>query len=174
MSVYEDVPIADMDFDPDRELFLYSCPCGDLFQISLDDLYDGEDIATCPSCSLLVRVIFEPDDLDQYLDDEEEEDEEGDDSSKEEEPEHEEGECKAEKKQNEVAPGSGQRAAPSSGKRSENSKEEAIGRVRMDVQSVLSVTKEEDSASWEGQERRTIQQQPTQPPVLAPAVSLSS
>lgn len=75
MSIYEDVPIADMDFDPDREIFLYTCPCGDLFQISLDAMFDGEDIATCPSCSLLVRVIYEDEDLDQYCESDDESDE---------------------------------------------------------------------------------------------------
>ncbi|CAG8620022.1 17844_t:CDS:2 [Funneliformis caledonium] len=27
------------------------------------DLMDGEDIARCPSCSLMVRVIYDPDDF---------------------------------------------------------------------------------------------------------------
>ena len=136
MSVYEDVPIADMDFDPDRELFLYQCPCGDLFQISLDDLYDGEDIATCPSCSLLVRVIFEPEDLDKYLDDEDDESEEGDTSSAEEEPEEEEEERTTEKKQKEVAPGAGQRPNSSSDKKAAVGKEGVSEREREDIESV--------------------------------------
>lgn len=33
------------------------------FEISLEDLKAGEDIATCPSCSLLLRVIFDEEDF---------------------------------------------------------------------------------------------------------------
>jgi diphthamide biosynthesis protein 3 len=35
-----------------------------------DDLRDGEDIARCPSCSLMLRVIYDPDD---FADEDEEE-----------------------------------------------------------------------------------------------------
>lgn len=28
-----------------------------------DELRDGEDVARCPSCSLIIRVIFDPDDF---------------------------------------------------------------------------------------------------------------
>ena len=35
----------------------------DKFNISLEELYDGEDIATCPSCTLRIRVIFDEDSL---------------------------------------------------------------------------------------------------------------
>ena len=31
------------------------------------DMQEGEDIAVCPSCSLMVKVIFEPEDLEEYL-----------------------------------------------------------------------------------------------------------
>jgi diphthamide biosynthesis protein 3 len=48
-----------MTFDPDLQLYTYPCPCGDRFQIGLDDLRDSEDIAVCPSCSLMIRVIFD-------------------------------------------------------------------------------------------------------------------
>ena len=33
------------------------------FEITLEELQSGEDIATCPSCSLLVKVIYDPDDF---------------------------------------------------------------------------------------------------------------
>lgn len=33
------------------------------FEISLDDLFDGEEIASCPSCTLRIRVIFDDDAL---------------------------------------------------------------------------------------------------------------
>lgn len=67
-TVYDEVEIEDFTFDTTTQLFQYPCPCGDRFAISLDDLADQEDIAVCPSCSLMVKVIFEPDDLQQYYD----------------------------------------------------------------------------------------------------------
>jgi hypothetical protein len=33
-----------------------------LFSIQ-DELKDGEDVARCPSCSLIIRVIFDPDEF---------------------------------------------------------------------------------------------------------------
>jgi diphthamide biosynthesis protein 3 len=52
-----------MVFDPTLQIYHYPCPCGDRFQIAIDDLRDGEEIAVCPSCSLQIRVIFEVDQL---------------------------------------------------------------------------------------------------------------
>jgi diphthamide biosynthesis protein 3 len=48
-----------MTFDPAMGIYHYPCPCGDRFEISVDDLRDGEDVAVCPSCSLMIKVIFE-------------------------------------------------------------------------------------------------------------------
>ena len=59
MAVYETVALADMTFNEAEQLYTYLCPCGDLFEITLEELYDGEDIAPCPSCSLKIRVLFE-------------------------------------------------------------------------------------------------------------------
>lgn len=33
---YDDVEIEDMDFDPAEGMFTYPCPCGDLFQVSIE------------------------------------------------------------------------------------------------------------------------------------------
>ncbi|KAK9323618.1 hypothetical protein V1517DRAFT_319872 [Lipomyces orientalis] len=63
MSFYDQVEIEDMLFDPDLQIYTFPCPCGDKFQISLLDLLDGSDVAVCPSCSLMIQVIFEPEDL---------------------------------------------------------------------------------------------------------------
>ena len=52
-----------MTFDSVTQLYHYPCPCGDRFEISLGDLQDGEEIAVCPSCSLMIRVIFDEGDL---------------------------------------------------------------------------------------------------------------
>ena len=62
-SIYEEVEIEDMLYDKETQIYSYPCPCGDRFQISLEDLHDGEDIATCPSCTLRIKVIFEEDSL---------------------------------------------------------------------------------------------------------------
>ncbi|KAG1171520.1 hypothetical protein G6F70_002259 [Rhizopus microsporus] len=65
-----DIEIEDMDFNEDEGIYTYPCPCGDKFEISVDDLRDGEDIARCPSCSLIIRVIYDPDDFADEEDDE--------------------------------------------------------------------------------------------------------
>ena len=37
------------------------------FNITLEELLDGEEIALCPSCTLRIRVIYEPDNLESYV-----------------------------------------------------------------------------------------------------------
>ena len=59
MSVYDEIEIEDMTYDSTLEIYHYPCPCGDRFEISIADLKDGEEIAVCPSCSLMIRVIFD-------------------------------------------------------------------------------------------------------------------
>jgi len=59
ISIYDEVEIEDMTWDEARQIYTYPCPCGDKFEIALLDLQDGEDIAACPTCSLMIRVIFE-------------------------------------------------------------------------------------------------------------------
>jgi len=95
--------IEDMEFDEENLLFHSPCPCGDRFEISLvssnlvlyylpvtncdarSQLQEGEDIARCPSCSLIIRVIYDPvtqstDEMltwkDDFVDDEKKEDKE--------------------------------------------------------------------------------------------------
>lgn len=59
MSYYDEIEIEDMIFHKETSLYTYPCPCGDQFEILLQDLRDGEDVAVCPSCSLMIKVIFE-------------------------------------------------------------------------------------------------------------------
>lgn len=61
--MYDDVDLEDMSWDIATKSYSYQCPCGDFFAISLDDLQSGEEIATCPSCTLVIRVVYDPDDL---------------------------------------------------------------------------------------------------------------
>ncbi|KAL2149742.1 hypothetical protein VTH82DRAFT_8394 [Thermothelomyces myriococcoides] len=63
ISVYDEIEIEDMTFDETLQIYHYPCPCGDRFEIALCDLMDGQDIAVCPSCSLMIRVIFDVDNL---------------------------------------------------------------------------------------------------------------
>ncbi|KAL9640357.1 MAG: hypothetical protein Q9204_000748 [Flavoplaca sp. TL-2023a] len=62
-SIYDEIELEDLTYHPSTTLYTYPCPCGDQFEITLQDLRDGEEIAVCPSCSLMIRVIFEPSDL---------------------------------------------------------------------------------------------------------------
>jgi diphthamide biosynthesis protein 3 len=59
MSFYDEIEIEDMTFDATLQIYHYPCPCGDRFEIAIDDLRDGEEVAVCPSCSLMIKVIFE-------------------------------------------------------------------------------------------------------------------
>lgn len=57
---YDQVEIEDMTFDANLQSYWYPCPCGDKFWVSIDDLREGQDVAVCPSCSLIIQVIYEP------------------------------------------------------------------------------------------------------------------
>lgn len=92
-NIYDEIEIEDMTYDPTLEIYHYPCPCGDRFalspphfvslvlrdfakhrfEIGIADLRDGEtDIAVCPSCSLMIRVIFELENLPKEKEEEEE------------------------------------------------------------------------------------------------------
>ncbi|CAM6043685.1 unnamed protein product [Sphagnum compactum] len=60
---YDDVEIEDMEWNDEIQAFTYPCPCGDLFQITKEDLKIGEEIARCPSCSLYITVIYNLEDF---------------------------------------------------------------------------------------------------------------
>lgn len=70
MTIYHDeVEIEDFEYDEEEEVYYYPCPCGDQFQISKADLIAGVEEAICPSCSLVVKVIY---DREAFLGEEEE------------------------------------------------------------------------------------------------------
>ena len=70
-----------MNFETDVEseqlVFRYSCPCGDRFLITLEQLYKNrftfeqrdQCIAICPSCSLKIKVIFDQESLLDFIHD---------------------------------------------------------------------------------------------------------
>lgn len=59
-AYYDEIEIEDMAWDDEKRVFHYPCPCGDRFEISRGQLANYEDVATCPSCSLIIRVIYDP------------------------------------------------------------------------------------------------------------------
>ncbi|MBA0619961.1 hypothetical protein Godav_005746 [Gossypium davidsonii] len=60
---YDDVEIEDMQWNEELQAYTYPCPCGDLFQITKEELKIGEEIARCPSCSLYITVIYNAEDF---------------------------------------------------------------------------------------------------------------
>lgn len=77
MSIYEEVEIEDLDYDPVAQVYTYPCPCGDKFSITLDALWDGEDIATCPSCTLRIEIIYDEEDLPPLREDDDDDESDG-------------------------------------------------------------------------------------------------
>jgi diphthamide biosynthesis protein 3 len=54
-SFYDEIEIEDMEYNKDNQTFYYACPCGDKFEITREELVNGDEIAHCPSCSLILR-----------------------------------------------------------------------------------------------------------------------
>ena len=75
MPQYDEIEIEDMTYDPETLMYSYPCPCGDRFKVSLEDLWDGEDIADCNSCTLYIQVIYEESDLPPLPDEDSDDDE---------------------------------------------------------------------------------------------------
>ncbi|GBE86069.1 zf-CSL-domain-containing protein [Sparassis crispa] len=59
-AYYDEIEIEDMAWDEEKRVYHYPCPCGDRFEISRKQLANYEDIAICPSCSLIIRVVYDP------------------------------------------------------------------------------------------------------------------
>ncbi|CRG97746.1 zinc finger protein, putative [Plasmodium gallinaceum] len=64
--IYEEVKLEDFEFDESIKTFFYPCPCGDIFEITLEDLLKGENILRCPSCSLTIKIIYDFNNLKKY------------------------------------------------------------------------------------------------------------
>lgn len=63
LNFHDEVELEDFEWDADEAAWTYPCPCGDRFIITQEELEYGEEVATCPSCSLIVRVIYDLDNL---------------------------------------------------------------------------------------------------------------
>jgi diphthamide biosynthesis protein 3 len=66
-SFHDEVEIEDFTYDEETESFTYPCPCGDMFTITKDELLKGEDVAECPSCSLIVKVVYNKDEIEDII-----------------------------------------------------------------------------------------------------------
>jgi diphthamide biosynthesis protein 3 len=65
LAFYDEVDIKEFEFRDGK--LCYPCPCGDSFEITAEELRNGEIIARCPSCSLIVNIIYEEEDIQKYL-----------------------------------------------------------------------------------------------------------
>ncbi|XP_037687381.1 DPH3 homolog [Choloepus didactylus] len=62
VTPHGEVEIKDFQYDnEDSEMYFYPCPCGNNFSITKADLENEEDMITCPSCSLIIKVIYDKD-----------------------------------------------------------------------------------------------------------------
>lgn len=55
---FEEIDIDEFIYNQETETYTYPCPCGDYFTITKEELENGEEAARCPSCSLVVKVLF--------------------------------------------------------------------------------------------------------------------
>lgn len=63
---YDEIELEEMEFNKTERVFTYPCPCGDNFIIELDELLFGEIKATCPSCSLVIKVSYDMKELEKF------------------------------------------------------------------------------------------------------------
>ena len=66
-GAYDEIDLEDMDWNSELGAFTYQCPCGDLFQITPEELRAGEEVGHCPSCSLVITVVYDPDELKELI-----------------------------------------------------------------------------------------------------------
>ncbi|CAI5743723.1 unnamed protein product [Peronospora destructor] len=60
--VSDEVSLADMQREvlpgeDDEVIYTHQCRCGDLYEITEDELHDGVDVVSCIGCSLHIRVL---------------------------------------------------------------------------------------------------------------------
>ena len=60
MYFYEEVALDEMELHDGK--LTYPCPCGDTFELTFEDFFQGSEVAQCPTCSLTIRVIASADD----------------------------------------------------------------------------------------------------------------
>ncbi|XP_037654646.1 DPH3 homolog [Choloepus didactylus] len=60
---HKEMDIEDFWYHKDLETYFYPCPCGDNFFVAKEDLENGKDMAMCPNCFLIIKVIYDKDQL---------------------------------------------------------------------------------------------------------------
>lgn len=55
MYLYDEVPLSRMEIV--GKLLRFACPCGDSFELDIEEFLRGCDIAQCPTCSLQIKVV---------------------------------------------------------------------------------------------------------------------
>ncbi|XP_077024096.1 diphthamide biosynthesis protein 3-like [Tamandua tetradactyla] len=58
---HDEVEIKDFQYEENVEIYLYPCLYRDNFSITKEWLENGEDVAMCPNCSLVIKVIYDKD-----------------------------------------------------------------------------------------------------------------
>jgi diphthamide biosynthesis protein 3 len=54
---YESVNVLEMELEGD--ILTYPCPCGDIFELTVEAFLGGNNVAQCPTCSLTIQVIVD-------------------------------------------------------------------------------------------------------------------
>lgn len=52
---YEEVSLEEMIVEDG--VMTFPCPCGDLFELTVEEFSAGAEVARCPTCSLTIRVL---------------------------------------------------------------------------------------------------------------------
>ncbi|ORD93475.1 DPH3 [Enterospora canceri] len=61
VSHYDQIHLSEFEYDDECGTYTYPCPCGDDFVITVDEIRNGETIARCQSCSLIVLCLYDID-----------------------------------------------------------------------------------------------------------------
>jgi diphthamide biosynthesis protein 4 len=57
-SVIQTIPIEDMQYDSEAEVFSYSCRCSGLYTITVQELEKLINVIECCHCSLKIRILY--------------------------------------------------------------------------------------------------------------------
>lgn len=53
----EVLPVENDDDEEDEVIYSHQCRCGDVYEVTEDELLDGVDVVPCNGCSLNIRVL---------------------------------------------------------------------------------------------------------------------
>ncbi|CAK4711795.1 hypothetical protein LEN26_011186 [Aphanomyces euteiches] len=58
LRVSDEILLADMTYDADEEIHTYGCRCGELYVLTIEEVYEQVEIVPCDGCSLNIRVVY--------------------------------------------------------------------------------------------------------------------